>query len=1554
LIKPEERLAAGGLVEEAAEKLDPVSSRLYRHPALGNRAVVRLCSERLAPGEDLTLEFYGFGAPETRRVGWQIPKGLGFPAWALIYDPERAAFALEVVKELSGYVRAAGPRPGFAKEGMDAIGTRLSRSVPHFLPSFYEECSRAFLETSNTSYAAQYFNKARESEKVHALQIDEDLRRQSFLEFALAGAVTVKSLTEYTRELERAYEPRVAYEHARELCLRRTLGGMPPWASMLKDLARLSKGAGLNVREEEETFLKEILSSSCLARSPIELWTSARSSLKTLCKDPVVRGALLNLFPKQGGDTWFELLDEWGVSKALTDPPRHGPDQPEGGAAVWLARMSNHFRTYQEPNPNRLYDLVRRMEGRLKADAQPVELSGGTLGLDVDLIEQLCSLQIPLRLKPAQPYRFGLAVRQWAASTGPEHRKDPIYASREALLSPLFAASLESVVGTEPFETVSSGMQGWREPRRRWLESKIERLENQALPGLRETLDRLEKIDNPRLFASYRELYARLSQLRVAPALARSLHGGSAGEWVWPAFSQALLELDPKRKGEARIDGLFPYLVAWNASQALAVGPDGIVDRHDLVTPGGSKINSVIYVAGQFLVRHSSQAQRRAYWSGASDQGWDLESYATSLLAYPAVTLPDGGVTFGGRALYPGDQSLAAPVALLYDGSTCWRLEYQDGWRAREFDPRTGAQGRLSLPSFLENYVQEPWKLDLQSCSLFEAMGSLVGFRARSAGAQAEIESLDGRRWAGTKSDRQMFTGLIRFPGSEEDRLVCRIGNQSSIWDPSGSYAVATRFEEPGASLWRLPPHWWSLLRPRDPAASAFLRELSDQAAEVMLQGLDLPQIKASKLHSSAQVVVAHAGKLSQRLEKLVSRLNPEGTVNEPLLITQINGLLLRLGTAFGSQARVDIKHELSTIDQLATSSHPQEPAGGSLLAALGRMIGVVSAPKSGGVNPKVEPLPLTLSLVLPGHVGALAWLAVSRETPPDERAKALELLHTWSGSALLKHPELFRKVQLKLESKETLLVLHEGPSLFLLSRPGIFRQDFSGLEFAPDGEFRLPAGAELLGASSCQSCWDTAERLKRFVELARSRGVVCFERGQIEAFAGATGLSYAESCFVCNGLPYIHSYEANFLPADVRERWGLKAAEAKVARDNLKSVLPLHVRLRVYTEAVPEDPSQLWDAPQLALERLAAAWNRAVGRRQEVSPEILAGLTGLRALIKPDAMIKMLDQPDDSPLARDGRWTPSEAGAPVSRRAPSGDPFSGTHLLTTVVYGCHLLESLPAGHPLRAQVAEALTMAQQRLRNPDLLLWHACKYLSDEAQRASWLQGAPGRVVSDGRDSGGLLVLNTRHSFQVYFRPAQLSATQDMAFLNSLVGDGSDGRLWAAFLMSRQPSFPEMIDRLRATPVPVGQYEANPLMSAPALVADVQSALELDPEAAILYLQLLTLAQPTARLALLWNGWKAETYRKAAAALVKKGIVLEAKRARAGRNHFLPGGWEELKSPELPLESWKLPLYGLHRVGGVLQAPLGRILPLRCHHRLFEAAWARVRGGDAPGYESI
>jgi hypothetical protein len=193
-----------------------------------------------------------------------------------------------------------------------------------------------------------------------------------------------------------------------------------------------------------------------------------------------------------------------------------------------------------------------------------------------------------------------------------------------------------------------------------------------------------------------------------------------------------------------------------------------------------------------------------------------------------------------------------------------------------------------------------------------------------------------------------------------------------------------------------------------------------------------------------------------------------------------------------------------------------------------------------------------------------------------------------------------------------------------------------------------------------------------------------------------------------------------------------------------------------------------------------------------------------------------------------------------------------------------------------------------------------------------------------------------------VAIRPCELTGAsrEEVGRLVALEENWTDGGAWRPLELLRSPGAAAIVaDRS-------GGWPQDPRASVSDLVPQVAAKLGLDADAAVLYLQLLTLPNPTKANVLEWNGWKPAVYTRATAMLVEKQLVVEAKRARAGRDHFLPGGWHERRTGSLPLEEWKLRWYGGD------DPPLPGIVPLAPFHQLFREAWARLSGGDAPRYE--
>jgi hypothetical protein len=275
----------------------------------------------------------------------------------------------------------------------------------------------------------------------------------------------------------------------------------------------------------------------------------------------------------------------------------------------------------------------------------------------------------------------------------------------------------------------------------------------------------------------------------------------------------------------------------------------------------------------------------------------------------------------------------------------------------------------------------------------------------------------------------------------------------------------------------------------------------------------------------------------------------------------------------------------------------------------------------------------------------------------------------------------------------------------------------------------------------------------------------------------------------------------------------------------------------------------------------------------------------------------------------------------------------------------------VPYGHPLRARLPKALQAVRGRLADPGLLLDLHVSWDDRGRPTAPALRAALGAPETGGGDTDGIvplgkaLLLVPAHGREnVLLRPSALTGPHDPVLDLVAAHSGGDrlGEL-GALRWLLDPEADRLVESGAATdPTPHPAQDAA--TCAPELVREIAEARGLGADAAALYLMLLALPDPADRRVAAWTGWKPARLKAARAELLAAdGLVVEAKRARAGRALFLPGGWQESRSPGIPMETWKAELYPL--------SPHVARWPSRPVPELFAAAWRRVREGDAPGY---
>lgn len=1593
-------LSAGAVLpgtSDVGEDRDTVTARHYSHPALDGRVVVRLVPAVLGRAEDLTCEYLGFDAPtRVEGVGTGRRSALGFPAWALVHDPANAHHALNLVKDIERLARTAKSKAGSAKDGFTSLATMLGRSAPHFLPTFYEQAGRIFLQHGNTSYAASMFGKAREAEEVHDLAVDPERTREVFLEFAFAGALTAKALSAHAKGLARKHDADAAYELFYTLCVERTRGGLPPYTGMPEDLRRLAKAAKRDLRAEDAKLLHAVLDSSAISRAGAAFWKAYRDSLVALATDDVeVRARLLSFVPDTAGalDLWLDILTACGATRALV-----GPDEVPAEPAEWLSAVLDVRRSGWRGvgRSVKLLDLVEAMADRLIANGVPVRALRYRQQGELDVVDLLVARGVPIA-----PVDFfdTFDVAGWLSDDNPGHRDLTALAESERFGEALgrgFVAYLRSVSRKQTVAAdvlvAAMTVPGLRAALRTWITRAAADITATGLPGLQAHLGNQAVVRLPEAFMDVPEAAESIAATDVAAALHTTLRAGLLDELGWPALEEAVARLKsaaaPKDVGVEVCGEGWPALVLRRGETFVVVGPDGVLAEHISRIPvdarGRRPEPRASWFDGVLLVRWQGPDDELAYWSDAPDHVFSVGEgngyYYRRDSVVPSIALPGGGRFTGGRAVHPGDTVVPTSQTAYGDGTTVWTEAYHEHrWRWFEVDPATGERGRASLPRFVEDFAADGASLLLSDCDLRPAvpategspLGAADGLHAwrvrREADGSSTGEGVDGRRVRLT-AGRRIPLGLLRLPGGAE--LTLAGGRDSTVlFDPDGvelasvsaggknpPYAAGTPLV---ASL-----DWWHLLRPRDEAGSAALRGVTREAVDAMLAAaLAEQQEKAPSLSDKLAVLVR--GERGALADAVTAALPG---ITHPGLITGVADVVRRAAGLLSAYREYAAIAEAARLVEPVVAPTGPSISENEVAAALG-WFGNYSSRYSDGNAPtrlpeliaalaetagQAEPVARELPeagvpdwfQALP-DLAALAHRAASPLTPEHQRAALVLVLRSIADGGLTDHAGHWRSVGVVVEDgelnpKDRVVPVPDGfVAMFEThwrSEPG---RRFDGLQFSrTPGVFHLPKDWRVVFAHEVRTPFPS-ERITRFLDVLAARGPAPWFPEAVPALAERTGLSTAEATVVLAGMPGVLQWGAKFLDASQRQLLGLSAAGAKAAKERLQGLSRWYLR-RLLVAAVPADPVDLWTrGPDV--DAVAEVWIAEHGQRSPVPDDVLADAVKFVHVQRVGEYVTGVVNPDITPwLGKDAELV-FDGSALVARNS---DGFDRTALWAVPQVLLWLAHRLPVGSPLRSRLPETLSLARQRVAHPgfavDLGRWvdlaKVCALLGVGEPAAGqvhryrdWLELARVgdeycRLVA----RPGLVAPGDRDLFQAL---AQIGGGQDaLAMLDRL----ADDRLTAVCAVKA----PEGVDP--------AAYHQDPTVSVPALVAEVAERFGLPEDAAALYLQLLALPDPTDANVARWTGWKPARLKQARAALAETDLVLTAKRARAGRSLFLPGGWLALSTPHLPLEMWKTQMFEY------TAGRSGAIVPLEPVADLFARAWRRILDGDAPAYEEL
>ncbi|TDD65522.1 hypothetical protein, partial [Actinomadura rubrisoli] len=1484
--------------------------------------------------------------------------------WVREHDPAAEPDAEKALAALADGLGRAHRKPGRFLDDMKREARRLPDG---HLPWFWDTVGHR-LSGLAPRHAATAYADARDAEGRHGLPVDEGYRLDNTLLFARAGALGAKQVRAHQAWLAATYPPDRAHREFVRFVAAWGSGGAAPSADLHQRLRASAKAAGLGLEEDAEV-LGQALARARGTAVPDGLLDGAAKVFAKAPPPPAFRADLAEIFPT--GDTdgaaWLRMLDAAGVIEAMAS----GQVGPSGGLAGWLGRYAFHYSfsrvayggIMQQQMPDELYAVLPRLAPRLRAEAVPVRLHEsrfrGATHFDADLVDACLAEGVPVE-DPAE--RASLTF--WGDRSHRDMKAlaaDPVLGGR--LEGTVHAALRHGTAISRLPE--SPGVEKAVHER---LSALIDQVAGAGLGTAAEAVAALDGLLDPPTIAALDGLGEALDGLDLAAPLARTLRAGIPAELGWPALDSALADLGDDLAGAT---SSWPVLTVYGRSRAIAVDHAGRRGECAFTLPADTTLHTVHHVGGDHLVGYSLKegtgSVRRAFWASAPADVFEPEN-TLGMLACQGPRSGGFGYHFelsggrydGERVLLPGGrEGIGGHERQLSDGVRIWSasrfVDSAEDWSV--LDIASGERGPAgSLPDAAPSPPPEGEELELDLLSLVRLpeevtgsplgqSGGLAGFRVTRQETERSrppsgwtIEGADGRR-ARLRYDRKIGDpwGVVRMPAGGSDLIMAWDGSNAFVpmpcYDASDNTLLweGRAFPDPKSPMGAdprnrpmlPPPAFWHFLVPRDLDSSRALRATTEDAARALLAAGDVPAALAEVMPGVTEPAI---------VDGVVAMVRRAADVLRKRQAASRRVEAVRSGASVRPAAQTpdaDLLPALRGLVPPLPRHVPQEPsprpATVSAIAADGRFL-------AGGIDDQTRllspPAPPFDWVGLVGAVDAVAWRLVAPSTGDRDRASLAALLRTWADQPFAR-PGTWRR---GYATGAALAPLSEtgGTVITGIVRPADPARSY---RFLQTGGAPEPDGAKKVQTATVAR--DDAARLVRLLELLKEHGPLPLDKDAVAAFSARTGVRRAIAALVLDGLPRraevggdrMDRFEAHGKMLRGKPYSASKAVAEEA--EHLARRLDFDGRLRVLAAAMPDDPADLWADGGLvaAAERMAAVWVELLGGRTPVDEDAAAELES--DLGYGDGWLPALADPSTSSVATedvrcviaerkpgDLEIYPVASNGSIGRRIYS-DPYTG--IAAVLVWA---LTQRPVGDPACAGAAELHDRLRARLDAPDLLLPLRVQSFSGGraarfGPRTVPVRRATDKAVTDelaeddAYDNGLIIVSGAGGSLKrPLLRPSGFADPDALPRLERLCADHDMPDLLLdvqGVKLRYDGAIARMIARAADTPVPAGGYEANPLLSVPDLVAEAAARTGTSAEAAALYLQLLTLARPTDRNVRKWNGWSAAAHKAAQDELVGHGLVQQDKRARAGRTAFIPGGWTQVKAPDLPLETAKL-----------------------------------------------
>ncbi|WP_187438684.1 hypothetical protein [Streptomyces sp. sk2.1] len=648
---------------------------------------------------------------------------------------------------------------------------RPARGLPAaHLPWFWDTIGHWMLETHRRS-AARAYGYARAAERDHGLPVDTDWRWANLQLFARFGALPATEISGAPAWLAGVFEPGDAHrEFVRLLTVWAASPGDLP-ADLARRVRESARTAGLGA-DEEARVLGEVLAAARGKAVPDRLFDTALGPLSAHRPADGTATALLDLFPDSKNDAaaWLRLLIGCGAADAAAT----GRITPEGGLGEWLRRYAAQ------------YSHRPAAGGGVTRQAMPAEL----FDLVARFAPRLKADGTPVRLHEDR-YRWqhldadlldvclaeGIPVHDPGSIIPLEFwDKESPRDLRALAADPVFGPRLEGTVhaGLRP----RGGTAISRLPHNPGIaaevhgriEKLLDTLRGGGLAAADEAVDELHGLLDRPTAVALDGIEEALDELDLTGPLARVLRAGLPEELGWPALEEALAAFRPDET--VHVTCTWPVLTVYGKRRAFAVDHAGRCGEHALELPEGAAFPTVHWVGGQFLVSWPSAGEG----SSAMTAYWSGSPADTFEPEQPHGLRPYGGGIQGGL----GYQFRTPDGGGRFDGGNVLRPGDTSGigHRLRDYQMYDG-RDFWSSEVFGEDHRRGWTRMD-PATGVPTADRTLPGFHAPDASPDGTEPFLNYRTLA------ELPPGAPPSPLGQDGRLTgCRIDHHTPYAGPS-------------------------------------------------------------------------------------------------------------------------------------------------------------------------------------------------------------------------------------------------------------------------------------------------------------------------------------------------------------------------------------------------------------------------------------------------------------------------------------------------------------------------------------------------------------------------------------------------------------------------------------------------------------------------------------------------------------------------------------------------------------------------------------------------